>query len=34
MDWTNCKECVSFEDCDNKEDRNGCYFGEQNNTED
>ena len=28
MDWVVCKECIYFEDCENKEDRDGCYFGE------
>ena len=27
MDWTNCKDCIYFEDCE-YEDRDGCYFGE------
>lgn len=27
MDWVDCKECIYFCDCSNKEDRNGCYFG-------
>lgn len=26
--WTNCKECIYFEECDEKEGRDGCYFGE------
>lgn len=25
--WVNCKECIYFEECNNKEDRDGCYFG-------
>ena len=27
-EWTQCKECIYFEDCQTKEDRDGCYFGE------
>ena len=26
--WIHCKECALFEDCENKESRDGCYFGE------
>lgn len=22
-----CSQCVYWEDCENKEDRDGCYFG-------
>ena len=22
-----CKECIYFEECNNKEARDGCYFG-------
>ena len=25
-----CKECTMWEDCENKESRDGCYFGEKN----
>ena len=25
--WIPCSECVSFEDCEFKEDRDGCYLG-------
>jgi hypothetical protein len=28
MDLTECKECIFFEDCEIKENRDGCYFGE------
>lgn len=24
-----CKECIYWEDCFNKENRDGCYFGEK-----
>ena len=27
-EWTLCKNCIYFEDCDTKEDRFGCYCGE------
>ena len=27
-EWTQCNECIYFEDCQTKEDRDGCYFGE------
>lgn len=27
-EWTQCKDCIYFEDCETKEDRDGCYFGE------
>ena len=27
-DWTYCSECALFDDCENKESRDGCYFGE------
>lgn len=27
--WTACVNCVYFEDCTNKEDRDGCYHGEE-----
>jgi hypothetical protein len=26
--WVSCEECIYFDDCSNKEDRDGCYFGE------
>ena len=26
--WTDCKECELFDDCEDKEDHDGCYFGE------
>ena len=26
--WTQCIKCALFEDCENKESRDGCYFGE------
>jgi hypothetical protein len=25
--WVDCKECVYFENCNEKETRDGCYFG-------
>ena len=27
--WTNCKDCIYFEDCETKEDRDGCYMGDE-----
>lgn len=27
-DFIICSQCIYFEDCENKEDRDGCYFGE------
>lgn len=26
--WTRCNECIYFEDCESKEDRDGCYMGD------
>lgn len=26
--WVQCKECIYFEDCETKEDRDGCYLGD------
>lgn len=26
-EWVNCYECGYFEDCLNKENRDGCYSG-------
>ena len=23
-----CSQCIYFEECENKENRDGCYFGE------
>lgn len=28
-EYVSCKECTMREDCENKESRDGCYFGEQ-----
>ena len=28
LDWTACKDCIYFEDCETKEDKDGCCFGE------
>ena len=28
-DFVICSQCVYWEDCENKEDRDGCYFGEK-----
>lgn len=28
LDWTSCFDCVYFEDCEEKESRDGCCFGE------
>lgn len=25
--WTNCKECIYFDECNETESRDGCYFG-------
>lgn len=25
--WTSCKECIYFDECHEKENRDGCYFG-------
>lgn len=27
-EWTLCKDCIYFDDCPNKENRDGCYFGD------
>lgn len=27
MEWTNCKECIEFEDCEHKENEDGCFCG-------
>ena len=27
-EWVRCTKCIYFEDCDTKEGRDGCYFGE------
>ena len=27
--WTQCVDCIYYEDCENKEDRDGCYLGEE-----
>lgn len=27
MEWISCKECIEFEDCENKENNDGCFFG-------
>ncbi len=32
-EWTECKDCNYFEDCEAKEGRDGCYFGESENEE-
>ena len=26
-EWTRCEDCICFDDCDTKENRDGCYFG-------
>ena len=26
MEWTNCKECIEFEECEHKENNDGCFF--------
>lgn len=28
-DFINCAECIFFEECHEKESRDGCYFGER-----
>ena len=28
MEWIECKYCIYFDECENKEDREGCYCGE------
>lgn len=28
-EYVACKECIMREDCENKENRDGCYFGEK-----
>lgn len=28
-EWVECKNCANFEDCDTKENRDGCYCGEE-----
>lgn len=28
-EYVSCKECAIREDCENKESRDGCYFGEK-----
>lgn len=27
--WVNCNECIFYEDCEAKEDRDGCILGEK-----
>lgn len=27
-EWVRCTKCIYVKDCDTKEDRDGCYFGE------
>jgi hypothetical protein len=31
-EWVRCTKCIYVEDCDTKEDRDGCYFGETERT--
>lgn len=31
-EWVRCTKCIHFEDCDTKEDRDGCYLGETERT--
>ena len=33
-EYVACKECIMWEDCENKESRDGCYFGEKETNED
>ena len=33
-EWIECKNCIYFEDCDTKENRDGCYFGDTCGEED
>lgn len=30
FDWTECNKCMLFDDCNNKENRDGCHFGVDN----
>lgn len=32
-EFVSCTECILFEDCNEKEDRDGCYFGEREEEE-
>lgn len=32
-EYVACKECTMWEDCENKEGRDGCYFGEKETSE-
>ena len=31
-EWVRCTKCIHFEDCDTKENREGCYLGETERT--
>ena len=31
-EWVRCTKCIHVEDCDAKEDRDGCYLGETERT--
>ena len=33
-EYVACKECTMWEDCTNKESRDGCYFGEKEEKDD
>ena len=28
-EYITCNKCIMWEDCENKENREGCYFGEK-----
>ena len=28
-EWTQCKDCIYFDDCITKENEDGCYFGNE-----
>ena len=30
-EWTRCEDCIYFDDCDTKENRDGCLFGKSDN---
>lgn len=32
--FISCLECIFFEDCQDKESRDGCYFGEKEEEDD
>lgn len=28
MDWVSCSECIYFDECEDRESRDGCYCGD------